>query len=95
MMNKYIRAFEEIRKEDIASAGGKGANLGEMTSAGIPIPKGGVLVADAYREFLRSNGIAPEAYSSAKELREAILGGRIPDGIREELIRFGCLPTYS
>ena len=44
-MPEYIRSFEDIRKEDIPSAGGKGANLGEMTAAGIGIPKGGVLLA--------------------------------------------------
>ena len=27
--------FQEIKKEDVMTAGGKGANLGEMTAAGI------------------------------------------------------------
>ena len=47
-MSKNIRSFGEIKKEDIGSAGGKGANLGEMTGAGINIPGGGVLLACAY-----------------------------------------------
>ena len=34
---KYLMPFEEIRKENISLAGGKGANLGEMTAAGIPV----------------------------------------------------------
>lgn len=36
----YVKQFEEIRKEDVAQAGGKGANLGELTAAGIPVPGG-------------------------------------------------------
>ena len=51
-MATYIRKFHDIRKEDVALAGGKGANLGEMVSAKIPIPHGAVLIADAYVRFL-------------------------------------------
>ncbi|MCR5676068.1 MAG: phosphoenolpyruvate synthase [Lachnospiraceae bacterium] len=87
-MSKYIRFFEDIRKEDIPSAGGKGANLGEMTAAGINIPKGGVLLAPAYDAFLSANGIEPEKYGNAKEIRDAILNGDIPGDIRSEIEEF-------
>ncbi len=40
--------FFEIKKEDIAVAGGKGANLGEMTAANINVPKGFIITADIY-----------------------------------------------
>ena len=56
-MTAYIRSFQEIGKEDIATAGGKGANLGEMVGAGIPVPEGMVLTTDAYREFTGYNRI--------------------------------------
>ena len=49
--------FSKIRKEDVLTAGGKGANLGEMVLAGINVPKGFVVTADAYREFLKINGL--------------------------------------
>ena len=52
-----ILDFNEIKKEDVLVAGGKGANLGEMTSAKINVPSGFVITADAYRDFLRVNGI--------------------------------------
>ena len=87
-MKKYIQSFEEIRKDNIASAGGKGANLGEMTSAGIPIPKGGVLLAEAYDAYMSANGIDTGSYENAKDLRETILKGEIPDEIRKELEEF-------
>ena len=50
--------FTDIKKEDVSVAGGKGANLGEMTSAKMNVPRGFVITADAYLEFLRENGIA-------------------------------------
>lgn len=52
-----ILDFNEIKKKDVLVAGGKGANLGEMTSAKINVPSGFVITADAYRDFLKVNGI--------------------------------------
>ena len=52
-----ILNFNEIKKEDVLVAGGKGANLGEMTSAKINVPSGFVVIADGYRGFLKVNGI--------------------------------------
>ena len=49
--------FTQIHKGDVLVAGGKGANLGELTAAGINVPKGFVITADAYREFLKTNTI--------------------------------------
>jgi pyruvate, water dikinase len=47
----YIRAFSELRRADTAFAGGKGANLGELTAAGLPVPPGFVIGAPAYAAF--------------------------------------------
>ena len=52
-----ILDFNEIKKEDVLTVGGKGANLGEMTSAKINVPSGFVITADSYRDFLKVNGI--------------------------------------
>ena len=60
--------FHEIRKEDVKTAGGKGANLGEMTAAGIAVPDGFVITADAYRAFLKANDLE-EIFT--EELRKA------------------------
>ena len=49
--------FIDIKKEDVSLAGGKGANLGELVSANINVPKGFVIAADSYKAFLRENGI--------------------------------------
>ena len=48
-----ILDFIDIKKEDISLAGGKGSNLGELTSAKINVPNGFVITADAYKSFLK------------------------------------------
>ena len=54
MIFKYTNIFKEISSESIATAGGKGANLGEMTKAGFPVPSGFVINTKAYDEFINS-----------------------------------------
>ncbi|MEX2012555.1 MAG: phosphoenolpyruvate synthase [Patescibacteria group bacterium] len=49
--------FAEISKDDIPLVGGKGANLGEMTRAKLPVPPGFIITAQAYYKFIRENGI--------------------------------------
>lgn len=52
--------FEEIGRGDVARAGGKGANLGEMARAGLPVPPGFVVTVDAYRRFLEETALAAQ-----------------------------------
>ncbi len=51
-MPDFTKSFEDIRKADIAQVGGKGANLGEMASAGFPVPPGFCVTTAAYRAFI-------------------------------------------
>jgi len=50
---KAVVWFNEVTKKDIPLVGGKGANLGEMTNADIPVPPGFIVTADAYFDFLK------------------------------------------
>ncbi len=50
---KAIVWFNEVNKEDVGLVGGKGANLGEMTQAKIPVPPGFIVTASAYFNFLK------------------------------------------
>src|SRR3989344_1065322 len=52
-----IKLFKDIRKEDIPLVGGKGANLGELASIGLPVPEGFVVTARAYDRFVTEAGI--------------------------------------
>jgi pyruvate,water dikinase len=47
LVQKDIVWFDEVGKGDIASVGGKGANLGELTNARIPVPPGFIVTAQA------------------------------------------------
>lgn len=96
----FIKKFGEIKKEDIETAGGKGANLGELTAAGIPVPAGFVLTSEAYRvylkenqifdwmkeELLRAKGDERQLVSLSAEMRRRILEGAVPEEIRQELL---------
>jgi len=52
-----VRSFESLSRSDVAYAGGKGANLGELTAAGLPVPSGFVVGAPAYAAFCDSGGL--------------------------------------
>lgn len=54
---KTIVWFHEVNKNDVGSVGGKGANLGEMTNADIPVPPGFIVTAKAYFDFLRETNL--------------------------------------
>lgn len=49
----YIKWFDEIGKDDVGIVGGKGANLGELTSFGLPVPPGFCVTAEAYIKFIK------------------------------------------
>jgi pyruvate, water dikinase len=50
-VSEAVRGFEGLSRADTEIAGGKGANLGELTRAGLPVPPGFVVCAPAYAEF--------------------------------------------
>jgi len=47
-MTKFVKDLKKISKEDVSSAGGKGASLGEMMKNKIPVPPGFVVLASAF-----------------------------------------------
>lgn len=57
---ELLRSFNKLSKSDTALAGGKGASLGEMTKAGIPVPPGFVILADAFERFIEETDINVE-----------------------------------
>lgn len=74
------------QKKDIETAGGKGANLGEMTRAGIPVPPGAVLTAQAYQRFMEFNQI--NVSDKPDEIRNAIITGNMPEDVQKEIAVF-------
>ncbi len=54
--------LDDIRGDDLETVGGKAASLGEMTSAGLPVPPAFVVTADTYRSFIEATGIDDELF---------------------------------
>jgi len=97
---KNILWFKEINKKDIASVGGKGANLGEMYNIGLPIPPGFCVSAQAYQNFIETAKIDKKMYSlldnldvektdalydAAEKVQEIILDTEIPDKLKSDI----------
>jgi len=55
---KKIASIDELGVHDIQIAGGKAANLGELTSAGFNVPPGFVLTTAAYDYFIEQKGLS-------------------------------------
>lgn len=64
----YVKKFEDLNKSDIPIAGGKGANLGELTQAGIPVPPGFVVTAQTYEKFMVETGTNDKVLSILDEI---------------------------
>jgi len=60
MVKMFTKNFTKISKANTITAGGKGASLGEMTQAGIPVPDGFVILANAFDRFLEETDLNVE-----------------------------------
>ena len=93
-----ILSFSNIRAADLPLVGGKGANLGEMTHAGYPIPSGFCLTTTAFQQFMDAfldsesiykqlDTITPNdvetVRSVGEHIRQALLDVPMPDDIVE------------
>lgn len=96
----YIRWFDEIRKDDVNMVGGKGANLGEMTHFGLPVPPGFCITSKAYDQFIDFSGLdeavkklvssidvdnTDELMQASKKIQERINDGEIDPEIEKEI----------
>lgn len=70
MSEKCVYSFEELDKGSLSIAGGKGANLAEMTRKGFPVPPGFCVSVQAYFEFLKTNNLSAEINNSLKTIMD-------------------------
>lgn len=70
----FVAPLASFGRTDIARAGGKGANLGELLRIGMPVPDGFVITTDAYASIpvTSTDRAAYEAAEIPAELAEAI-----------------------
>ena len=102
---EWIKWFAELSIGDVPIVGGKNASLGEMyrelNSAGVRVPNGFAVTADAYRYFVRSAGLDEEIHeiladldtsdmanlrSRGDRVRHAILASEIPADLSRVII---------
>ncbi len=82
-MKKWVYFFGEGDTKDKALLGGKGANLGEMTKIGLPVPPGFTITTEACIEFYKQGkkwapGLESQIEENIKKL-EAKTGKRFGD----------------
>src|SRR5579863_3129124 len=95
-----VKTFAQLRVTDVSYAGGKGANLGELTSAGVPVPPGFVIGAPAYGAFCDETGLRErltEALQGVDEedtaaleaaaavARDALYGSPMPEWLEQSI----------
>ncbi|WP_226005660.1 phosphoenolpyruvate synthase [Natrinema salinisoli] len=92
--------LDEISSGDLEKVGGKGASLGELTGAGLPVPPGFVVTAGTYRSFIEEAEIDEELFAAvdvdvddsaaladaADRAQELIIETPFPDELREEIL---------
>ncbi|WP_336034732.1 pyruvate, water dikinase [Halobacterium yunchengense] len=95
-----VRWLEDIRADDIDSVGGKGASLGELTDAGLPVPPGFVVTAGTYRSFIENADIDDDLFDAVDvdpedsgaladaeaAAEDLILETDLPEEIREDIL---------
>lgn len=94
--------FKNIDKHDLALVGGKGANLGEMTQAGFPVPNGFAVTVESYDRFLEENNLRDEInkmlqgmdrndpvelQKTSEKIQRKIIKGNIPEDVRKDVLK--------
>jgi pyruvate,water dikinase len=59
-MGKFVKTFGEMTKKDIQEAGGKAANLGELTRNGFNVPQGFCITSESFFYHIHCSGLQPE-----------------------------------
>jgi pyruvate,water dikinase len=100
-MDRPIRWFKELSLKEANLAGGKGANLGELVRAGLPVPPGFVLLAPAFLDAMEAGGVRAELRTqlaevnvddpaqleaSSASMRELVHRAGIPASLRSALV---------
>lgn len=98
----FTKNFKQLSKSDVGIAGGKGASLGEMTKAKIPVPPGFVILATSFDQFLKETDLNVEIDAilkkvnhrdtnsvdqSSNKIRDLIMDSEFPMDISQEVMK--------
>jgi pyruvate,water dikinase len=90
---RTIAWLDELRADAVDIAGGKGANLGELASAGFAVPPGFVVTADAYRQTMDQAGVTDrlavtpdvDVSVASADLQRLVRDAGMPPDLRKEI----------
>jgi phosphoenolpyruvate synthase/pyruvate phosphate dikinase len=96
-MAAMIVRFEEIGREDVATAGGKGANLAELAGKGFPVPPGFVVSAHVCESFFKEIELSKEfdalnkanpdeIDSQCRKIKEIIEQAEVPQDLSDAIL---------
>lgn len=105
----FTKTFSTLGKTDAEIAGGKGASLGEMLNAGIPVPDGYVVLSTTFDAFLKEADLIQEVdailekvdhktissvESASEKIQGLIKNAVMPESIASEILsEFKTLDT--
>ncbi|WP_435128250.1 phosphoenolpyruvate synthase [Halobaculum sp. D14] len=92
--------LDDVAADDVETVGGKAASLGELTTAGLPVPPGFVVTAETYRTFIEEAGIDEELFEAVdidpedsaalaeaeRTAHELITNTDLPESVKEEVL---------
>jgi pyruvate,orthophosphate dikinase len=81
---KYVYAFREGNRDQKYLLGGKGANLAEMTSLGLPVPPGFTISTDACKAYMAAGNSLPDGLMDEVEAARAALEGDMGKKLGDE-----------
>lgn len=99
-MGKWVKAFGEMSKKDTEEAGGKAANLSELTQHGFPVPAGFCVTSPSLQYLVDSNGLQPKIdelvasfdfddyegmETKTQAIRDMIANAKVPDDLVAEI----------
>lgn len=92
--------LEDVSRRDISLVGGKGANLGEITKLGIPVPPAFIVTSHSYLHFLERPGLIQkirrtldtldinqntQLQKASSQIKESIISAPMPSSIDEAI----------
>ncbi|ATB33473.1 phosphoenolpyruvate synthase [Melittangium boletus] len=92
-----ILPFERISAADLPRVGGKGANLGEMARAGLPVPPGFCVTTAAFDAFLAGHGDTGSLFAALEALdgRDVEAARQVAESTRAALGRAPLPPAVA
>ena len=98
----YVADIAELGMANAEEAGGKGANMGEMVAAGLPVPPGFVVLRDSYLESMKAAGVSDELNAAHREamrsgdqdkqtvmcnaMKDMVLRAGMPSEVRDRIL---------